>query len=127
MCTYVAHCISGGIHEYYSRVEIDKRLPGCEYGQCGLLLESACECLVSYDVIIAEHDGQGWIRVFACPSRTSAKHLAAWGKRYGLSYMRLIDLCYRRKEYNVITQEERVATYDTNLPLVNVGHKIEKP
>ena len=126
MCIYTAHCIDGGLYEYYARVEIDKRLPGCEYGQCGLILENACERLVSYDVVIAEKDALGWVKVYACPSRTSAKHLGVWGRRFNMPYRRLMDLCYRRREYNVLTGEERPATYDYDAPLCNVGIRVEK-
>lgn len=126
MCKYVCHCTIG-YTEYWSRVDVDKRLPGCEYGQCGLIFEPACERLVSYDVVIAEKDSQGWIKVFACPSRTSAKHLGIWGRSFNVPYRQLMDMCYRRREYNVLTGEERSATYDVDEPLCNVGTRIKKP
>lgn len=125
MVSYTAHCIRG-YFEYYSRVAVDKRLPGCEYGQCGIILEPGCEKLVSYDVVIAEKDAQGWIKVFACPSRTSCNHLSKWGKSFEMGYRTLSDLCYRRKEYNLYTGEERDATYNPESPLENVGLRIRE-
>ena len=126
MCKYTCHCVQG-VYEYWSRVEVDKRLAGCESGQCGIILETGCERLVSYDVIVAEKDAQGWVKVFACPSRTTAKHLGIWGRSFNMPYRQLTDLCYRRMEYNVYSHKERSATYNPQEPLQVVGIRIENP
>ena len=123
MVSYTAHCVTGD-YEYYSYVMVDKRLPGCEYGQCGLLLEAGCTRLVSYDVVVAEVDAEGWVKVFACPSRSTANHLAKWGRPMGMSYRLLIDLLYRRLEMNYHTGLQRPITFNPNEPLLNVGRVI---
>lgn len=125
MVHYTAHCVIG-YYEYYSRVTVDKRLPGCEYGQCGILYEPSCERLVSYDVVVAEKDAQGWVKVYACPSRSTANHLSKWGKQWGVAYRTLIDILYRRKELNVNSGKERDITFDPSEPLLNVGERIRE-
>lgn len=125
MVSYTAHCVTG-CYEYYAKVTVDKRLPGCEYGQCGILIEPGCERLVSYDVVVAEVDAQGWVKVFACPSRSTANHLAKWGRPLGMTYRLLVDLLYRRKEMNYHTGNERPITFDPHVPLENVGIRIRE-
>lgn len=126
MASYIAHCVTGSSYEYWKRVTVDKRLPGCEYGQCGIILEPGCERLVSYDMIVAEKTGDGWIKVYACPSRTTASHLSKWGKQFDISYQRLVDLCYRRKELNLYTGDERDAETMEVWPSQFIGERIRK-
>ena len=126
MVSYLAHCVTGSLYEYWKRVTVDKRLPGCEYGQCGVILEPSTELLVSYDMIVAEKQSDGWIRVFACPSRTTARHLSVWGKAFGLSYRRLIDMCYRRVEMNIYTGGEREIIAKEKWPDLFVGVLVKK-
>ena len=125
MVSYTAHCVTG-YYEYWKKVTVDKRLPGCEYGQCGIILEPGCERLVSYDMIVAEKTADGWLKVYACPSRTTANHLSKWGKGFDISYRRMIDLLYRRRDLNLYTGEERDSEIPHTFPYQFIGEELRK-
>lgn len=108
MVSYIAHCRS----DYYQcnkRVFVDKRLPGMEYSQAGILYEPAAEFLVSYETIVAELTADGWVHVYCIPSRSTAKHIGKWGRLHNLDYFFLKDLYLRNREYNIYTLEYRDA------------------
>lgn len=120
MVSYVAHT-SNGIFYEDRKVFVDKRLPGMEYAQAGIILEPGAEFLVSYDTIAAEKTADGWIHIYGLFSATTRKHIGRWGKRIGVSYGLLKSLYEDNKEYNVYTGEYRDAT---NAPVRTVGGKL---
>lgn len=121
MVSYIASCGN----EYYrtkKRVFVDKRLPGMEHAQAGLLFEPCAEFLVSYETVVAECTSDGWIHVYAIPSRTTAKHLGKWGKQFGIGFSTLSELYGLQQELNRYTGKRRKAEY---VPARQIGQKIE--
>ena len=108
MVSYIAHCRSD-YYQYDKRVFVDKRLPGMEYAQAGILYEPAAEFLISYETIVAEISADGWIHIYCIPSRSTAKHIGKWGKLHNVDYFFLKDLYLRNREYNIYTLEYRDA------------------
>lgn len=110
MVSYIAHTSNG----YFSkdvRVFVDKRLPGMEYAQAGILYEPAAEFLVSYETIVAEITADRWVHVYGLFSATTRKHLARWGRIHGLSYSELKWAYENGSEINVQTGRVRKAPY----------------
>ena len=110
MVSYIAKT-SHGVFEELRRVYVDKRLPGMEYAQAGILYEPAAEFLVSYETIVAELTANGWIHVYGLFSATTRKHLGRWGKMHGLSYQEIKSLYEGDKEYNIYTHQYRPAEF----------------
>lgn len=108
MVSYICSCGS----DYYrtkKRVTVDKRLPGMEYAQVGILYEPACEFLVSYETLVAELTSDGWVTVYGLFSATTRKHLSRWGRLHGIGYYTLKRLYEKSKTMNIYTGEERDA------------------
>ena len=106
MISYIAHCRSD-YYLYDRRVFIDKRLPGMEYAQAGILYEPWGEMLVSYETIVAELTSDGWIKVYAMPSRTTGKHLAKWGRMHGVDYYTLKNCFDSGLDFNIYDKKTR--------------------
>lgn len=104
MVSYIAHTSWGVFHKDV-KVYVDKRLPGMEYAQAGILLEPGAELLVSYETIVAEKRADGWVHVYGLFSASTRKHLGTWGKRFNLPYHVLKGLYEHDLEYNVNTGE----------------------
>lgn len=121
MVSYIASCGD----EYYrvrKRVFVDKRLPDMEHAQAGLLFEPGAEFLVSYETIVAECNAEGWIHVYCIPSRTTAKHIGKWGKRFGVSFSTLSECYGLQQEINRYTGKRRKAVY---VPVRQIGQRID--
>lgn len=108
MVSYLAKT-SHGVFEHIKRVWVDKRLPGMEYAQAGILYEPGSEFLVSYETIVAELTADGWVHVYGLFSTTTRKHLGRWGKMHGLSYQEIKSLYDGDIEYNIYSHQKRKA------------------
>lgn len=110
MVSYIAKT-SHGAFEELRRVYVDKRLPGMEYAQAGILYEPAAEFLVSYETIVAELSANGWVHVYGLFSTTTRKHLGRWAKLHGLTYSDVKKMYDTEHEYNIYTKQQRPAVF----------------
>ena len=108
MVSYIAHT-SNGIFTEDVRVFVDKRLPGMEYAQAGILYEPGAEFLVSYETIVAEITADRWVHVYGLFSATTRKHLARWGRLHGIAYAELKFAYEKGVEINAQTGQTRKA------------------
>ena len=107
MKQYTAHCQSG-YYQYDRIVMVDKKLPDHEYMQAGIILHNNGEMLVSYETIVAEIT-DGWVHFYGTFSRTTAKHIGIWAKRFGLTYQFIKNLYEKNLEYNIYDKTYRPA------------------
>ena len=106
MVSYLAKT-SHGIFERIKRVYVDKRLPGMEYAQAGILYEPGAEFLVSYETIVAELTADGWVHIYGLFSTKTRKHLGKWAKMHGLTYYDVKIMYDTSHDYNIYTKQQR--------------------
>ena len=110
MVSYIVKT-SHGVFEELRRVYVDKRLPGMEYAQAGILYEPSAEFLVSYETIVAELTADGWVHIYGLFSPTTRKHLGRWAKMHGLTYMDVKKMYDVSQDYNIYTKQQRPAEF----------------
>ena len=120
MVSYIAHT-SNGIFAQDKRVYVDRRLPGMEYAQAGIIHEPGAELLVSYETVVAEKRADGWIHIYGLFSASTRKHLSKWGKLHNIPYNFIKDLYEKGLEYNIETGEVQKAE---KLPAQLIGVKV---
>ena len=109
MVSYIAHISNGYFAKKDVRVFVDKRIPGMEYAQAGILYEPGAEFLVSYETIVSEITADRWVHVYGLFSATTRRHLARWGKLHGVPYAELKWAYENGYEINSLTGQVRKA------------------